>query len=295
MRNASLYLSCLFFLFSSLSIAIEKNNVKKDLPSGVTLFKDVKGEIQLRARQAPLSKIINQIIHKTGVKIHYSAVSETLVTITCSGTTVRPLLECLFGSSDGFIIRYAEDFSAQNQHNQIDEVWLLSSVVPVTQFQSKRRNDSDITSTNEDQAEAVEVGIKNGPLDSTQIDKLLTMAQDENPKQRSTAIATLVNHGSKNNANIASVFKQALSDNDANVRALAVHSLAHFESDGVSAELQQALLDDNASVRLMALGSADNNNTDLLHQALTDTDETVRQMAEAKLEANDKLDEEQKN
>ncbi len=287
MRDASLYLSCLFLLFTDLSIAIEKSTAKEYLPINVTLAKDINGGFRLVSRDAQLTEILNKISEETGVSIHYSTVSKTPVTLSCSGATVKPLLECLFGSSAGFIVRYVENSSTQSKHQQIDQVWLLNTAVILNTFESERSHYGDDLLANE---ELPETGKENSPLDSTQIKELLTMAKAENPKQRVLAITKLVNHGSNDDAYIASAFKQALTDDDVSVRAVAIHGLAQMNGIDASASLQQALLDDNISVRLMALSSVDNN-SNLLLQALTDSDETVRQMAEAKLAVGNKGEE----
>ncbi len=282
MQKVSIYLSCFFLLYTNLSLAIGNSTHQQNSDVRVTFTKDINGELHLVSKKAPLTKILTKISEQTGVGIHYSTLSKTPVTVSCSGVTVKLLLECLFGSNSGLVVQYVEKTSSQNKSQEIDQVWLLDTAVALNSFESEKNQYDDSFLVNKGQQETQETVSHNGPLNEKQINELLILAKAENPKQR--AITKLVNHGPNENASIAHAFEQALADEDVTVRAVAIHGLVHIKGTDANAAIEQALLDDNVTVRLMALSSAANNSK-LLLQALTDSDETVRQMAEAKLAA----------
>ena len=82
---------------------------------------------------------------------------------------------------------------------------------------------------------------------------------------------------------VKAALEQALTDQDANVRAQAISSLAHREGSGAAAAIQEALHDSAVDVRMMAVDGI-TDDIALLQQAINDSDETVRSLAAIKLE-----------
>ena len=78
--------------------------------------------------------------------------------------------------------------------------------------------------------------------------------------------------------------ENALTDQDDNVRAQAISSLAHREGAGAVAAIQEALHDKSIDVRVMAVDGIVNDKA-LLEQAANDSDEIVKSLAIEKLKA----------
>jgi HEAT repeat protein len=114
-------------------------------------------------------------------------------------------------------------------------------------------------------------------------DELLKTAQSNDPIERADAIGALLADGREGDPNVKAVLEQALTDQDANVRAQAVSSLSHREGSDAAGAIQQALHDSSADVRMMAVdGIVDD--IPLLQQAVNDSDESIRSLATIKLE-----------
>jgi hypothetical protein len=234
-------------------------------------------ELQLEVRQMPLAQVLDSIAQKTQVNIHYSALPEGLVTATCVGTALKQVLECLLDKKADLIVRYPRVVASAGGKPQISEVWILGS-----------RLDSVIASaecpTTANMAENGSLTLNQGgqEAEADQTDELLKMAQSKNPEERADAIGSLLAGGREGDPSITAVLEQALTDQDANVRAQAVSTLAHREGSAATGILQQAMQDSSVDVRMMAVDGTDD--VALLQQASNDSDETIRSLATMKLE-----------
>jgi HEAT repeat protein len=77
-----------------------------------------------------------------------------------------------------------------------------------------------------------------------------------------------------------------LKDRDGDVRAAAVNGMALLDAEASFPILSAAMADENASVRLVALDGmdvVDENTLPYYNQALSDSDESVRALAELRL------------
>ncbi len=195
-------------------------------------------ELQLEVRQASLKQVLDKIAGDTGLVIHYSVLPEGSVTATCAGTTLKQVLECLLDHKADLIFRYPGASSRSASPIQPEEVWVLK-----TKFE-------------------VSPGIANSSVYKTVVTQQQTM-------QTTTGAQMDTEHTAPDQTN--ALIEKAGSKNPAD------------RSDAI-AELQEALHDNDASVRLMAVNSI-GNNADLLQQALTDSDAKVRELAAMKLES----------
>jgi HEAT repeat protein len=84
---------------------------------------------------------------------------------------------------------------------------------------------------------------------------------------------------------LKATYMGALSDPDGDVRAAAINGLAVLDGPGSNAILSSAMTDADASVRLAALDGleVDEQSLPLIAQALSDTDESVRALAQLRL------------
>lgn len=252
------------------------------------LISDSKGsELQLEVRQMPLAQVIDSVARKTKVPIHYSVLPEGLVTATCVGTSLKQVLECLLNRRADLIVRYPRNPAKDDSKGQVAEAWILgskldsaSSLANCQATAGSMANTGGITGNgslvfgdNQQDTEA----------EPDLTDELLKTAQSKNPAERAEAIGALLADGREGDPGVKAALEQALNDQDANVRAQAISSLAHREGSGANGAIQQALQDPSVDVRMMAVDGI-SDDIPMLQQAINDSDETVRSLAAAKLE-----------
>ena len=235
-------------------------------------------ELQLEVKEMPLAKVLESISIKSKVPIHYSVLPEGLVTATCVGSSVRQILDCLLARKADLIVRYSDDSGHDETNGQIAEAWILGSrigdaVTPV---------DCSKGGTISKGTLSFQQRIPNSEIDLT--DDLIKASQTKDAIQRAEAMGALMAGGRPGDPTVKAVLEKALTDQDANVRAQAISSLAHREGNGAISAIQEALHDSSADVRMMAVdGIIDD--TALLQQAVNDSDETIRYLAQVKLDA----------
>lgn len=234
-------------------------------------------ELQLEVKQMPLAKVLEIIVKKSEVPIHYSALPKGLVTATCVGSSIKPILECLLDHKADLIFRYVQASDTKNFDKPIAEAWILGSRIESTIATS---DCPTITGDNK-----AMLSFEKNPLNTKpdQTDDLLKAAQAKDPIARAEAIGALLAGGRPDDAGVKNVLEQALKDSDENVRAQAISSLAHREGSSASAAIQEALHDQSADVRMMAVDGITDDKA-LLQQAINDSDESIRALAATKLE-----------
>lgn len=263
------------------SIGDSKANVS------LTLSRDAATKIQLSAEQASLVQVINTIASNTGVPIHYSVLPTEQVTATCVGANVKQILECLLGTDINIVIHYKNPDSATDSGKQPREVWLLGSTLAKKMARFEETDDciKPVVQVKHSKPKIVE---SDAQVDNSEnqrlIETFLQMAQDPDPARRAEAIMGLGSQGQKQDEKVRRVLEGALADKSPRVRGQALFSLTRLEAEDTHEAIRQALHDNDASVRMMAIDSAENN-IDILQQALTDNDKDVREYAAIKLKA----------
>jgi len=236
--------------------------------------------LQVEAKQANLSKLLDEISLKTGISLHYSVLPKAPVTATCMGATAKQVLECLLGSNVDMAFRYPENkAAAAGQQLNPEEVWILGSSLhgPDNAGNGCVSSSAAVTS---------KLAGENGNTDNASpTQQLLRQVNAKSVSDRADAIASLaVDEGSENDTSVRTALEKALSDKSAQVRAQAINALAFREGEvAVSGQLQQALQDSDAGVRMMAVDNIESD-TALLQQALQDKDAGVRDLAQLKLD-----------
>jgi hypothetical protein len=244
-------------------------NTAANAPLSLAITDHLDQGLQLDVRQMRLPQVLDALADKTHIPIHYSALSEDLFTANCVGATFKEALECLLGRKADLIIRYPSKPNQTTSKFQIAEVWVVGSKGSVAK-------DFPVIANTSRQDPNTEAGRK---------DQLLEMAQSQNPQERADAIGGLLGESHSGDLAVTTVLEQALTDEDASVRAQAISSYAHHEnSDAVTQAIREAMNDSSVDVRMMAVDSI-TNDAELLNQALNDSDETIRSLATMKLEA----------
>jgi hypothetical protein len=270
--------ACSFLLMCGALSAAPDDSNPDEQNVRLLITKDMGAELQLEVRQAPLMKVLDAIANKTGVRINYSVLPDELVTATCVGSTVKQVMECLLARKADLVFRYSRQASKTDPHRQPVEAWVLGA-----KFGAGQTNPivCSLPGAQQQTLPAADAKIGSAP-DET--DELVKMASSKIPAERAAAIGRLMAGGRAGDETVRETLEAALSDQDAKVRVQAISSLAHREgAEAVASALQEALHDSDASVRLTAVDNA-GNNIALLNQALTDSNETVRQLAGIRLE-----------
>ncbi len=235
------------------------------------------GGYQLKVRQMPLKRVLDSIADKTKIPLHYSELKEDLVNATCKAVSLKPLLECLLGNKADLIVRYANKQAKAGSIGPVEEAWILGS----------KANGTILKTVSPEAVEAPDKGLISKQNDAATMpdrtEELLAKAHSYNPQERAAAIGDLLAGGRKGDPDVRAALEQALTDQDPEVRVQAISSLSHREGNEALAAIQHTLSDSSDDVRLMAVdGIVDN--VALLQQAVNDRDETIRSLAEIKLE-----------
>ncbi|MDD5274496.1 MAG: HEAT repeat domain-containing protein [Methylovulum sp.] len=240
---------------------------------------DKGSELQLEVRDTPLAQVLNSLAQQLNIPIHYSVLPKNLVTATCVGPTIKQLLACLIAERTDIVFRHSQDSAGKNE---IAEVWIMGSTLANLSAQN------NVCMAKPEQSSDKSANQQTGQNDETEAqraDELLALAQSKNPETRATAIESILTDEIKINPALKTMLEDALADKNADVRAQAISTLAHLEgNNNVTPMLQTALSDESVDVRLMAVDGITDNMT-LLNQAINDSDESVRSLATAKLEA----------
>lgn len=251
----------------------QASHVRVDLRGG-----EPKG-IELEARQAPLSQVLDAIALRLDISIHYSVLPTEPVSATCLGETVKEVMDCLLGPRANLVFRYRNGFLQGEGTGVPVELWVLGSSFAERSPSSAQAECGRVSGNNEPPAHAVVV-------DSGLTEKLLHMAGSEDPMERIGALSQLAGARSVDPGVAEKILQAALSDPNPDVRGQAIYALAQRGWEGAAAFLHEALKDSAPAVRLLAvdgLGS-DAESIAWLRQALRDDDEAVRELAAMKLE-----------
>lgn len=250
-------------------------------PEGTFVFKmtaDKGSELQVEARQMPLAAVLESLTKQTKTPIHYSILPEGLLTATCVGSSLKPVLECLLDRKADIIVRYQNNNDAKVYNSKVAEAWVLGSKLETVNKQACTSFSNNVQSVKK-------VPSDNPPQQTEEIEDILNKAKSTNPNERAEAVGALLGAGDEGNPNIKAALDEALHDKDASVRAQAVSTLAHRSDtkDTAQTAIREALQDSSTDVRRMAV-DAITDDAALLQQAVNDNDEFIRNLAAVKLQ-----------
>ncbi len=274
--------ACALFIFPGMSLSIEIAHREGDRTTGVVITTTQSGALRLQARQATWPQVFDEIANGTGVRVHYSALPPGMVSATCAGSTVKALAKCLLGPRANLVFRYRAGAPETGpDDSQPTEMWVVSTGVGEGQTSAQGQCTPD--------GQKGETSIPEADPQSPEQDEtpmLLEMANAEDAADRAQALSRLTIEGRANDESVRVALEAGLTDDSPEVRAQAINGLASREGAGASEVLREALSDQNADVRLMAVESAglDAQGVAILQQALADQDETIRTLAESKLQ-----------
>ena len=265
------------FIFNGLAIAQEPGSPASKSQGQISLCSAKDGRLQLKVSQMPLAQALDALADKTNTPIHHSKLPGDLFSVSCTEASIKQALECLLRNKADLILRYSD----KQDKAKITEAWVLGTPTQTTAIKPQ----IPMTAEKDDQ-ENQAIFSKNQPAKAAKADRteqLLAQAHSVKSSERAKAISDLLAAGRKGDLIVKTTLEQALSDEDAEVRAQAISSLAHREGSAAASAIQQALEDSSADVRLMAVDGI-TDEADLLQQALNDDDAAIRSLAEIKLE-----------
>ncbi len=254
------------------------DNVSNALQTGqpasiqLTLSKQTDTAIRLEARAAPLAQILKALADKTGAQIHYSVLPEAPVTATCVGANVGQVMDCLVAKQVGLVAH-------KPQKDKPAEFWLLGSSVGSCQAVTVAASPIQkiAAEPTPEALAAAELALQE------HTDHLLKQTQSKDPNQRAEGIGNLGAVGPKNDPVVDEALRNAMTDINADVRVQAIRAIVQRGGDEVADQVGLALKDKDVNVRLTAVSDIQDDET-LLQQALSDSDQSVRDLAKDKLQ-----------
>jgi hypothetical protein len=285
--------TCMFFLMPGFLLANGGLSSKGGQNVVVGMMEERDGALRLEARQASWRQVFDRIASETGVQVHYSALPPVLITATCAGATVKQVLECLLGPNTNLISRYSRGPSGGDLQGQPVEAW----VVGISHGAGQRLEgvgDTGPCPTAGAQGDGgrprpLDASTKTEPVapDPELAETLVRMSGSEDPAERVSALSQLAVERPVEPGIVQGILQTALSDEDPNVRGQAVYAVVRRGGVEAAAVLQDALQDGALPVRLMAVDGlgTDEESIALLKQALTDSEEAVRELAAMKLKS----------
>ena len=226
--------------------------------------------ITLEARAARVGLALDTLSQALRIPIRYANAPEPPVSVTCRAAGLVRVLHCLLGADADLVVTQAET-GKRGSSPQVTSVTVLGSTFR-TPPPSSAAPDS-----------AARPPLRDKTPDTP--DAVLAMTRSADPEQRAVGLERLRRVNGIDDATLKNAYQFALHDADGDVRAAAISGLALLDEAGSSGLLSAAMADEHPSVRLAALDSlALNRDTrPLYEQALTDADETVRELAALRL------------
>jgi hypothetical protein len=234
--------------------------------SGLEVIKDGRGMISVQARDVPVAEVLTALSARSGTPIRFEDAKDVLLTASCHAAGLEPVLRCLLGTDADFAFTYDSIPGKRPGQRELKAVKVLAS-----------------TFLNLPPATGQQSGVGAEPLPS--LGELQAQVHAEEADVRARALEQIGRVGQDDPDMLKATYRGALSDPDGDVRAAAINGLAVLDGPGSAEILSSAMTDADASVRLAALDGleVDEQSLPLIAQALSDTDESVRALAQLRL------------
>jgi hypothetical protein len=224
------------------------------------------GLISLEPHDAPLGRILALIEARGGVRIHALADLDRPVRASFRNRPFDQAISELFGSRAGRVVRHAGSEARAGSEGSPAEVWILEEPESIGGSFAGSRSPAPLVAA--PTAEATEL-----PLEELQ-----RQLADEDPSLRYQALGQIAEGAAGDDDAIRTTLQSALADKDPNVRGLAIQMLAQRDEPAALDVLSAGLRDESVNVRAIAVASIDpqRHGLPLLHEALQDTEESIR-------------------
>jgi hypothetical protein len=236
------------------------------------------GQIDLEVREATLGAALDALAGKAGIPIRYSNAPEQRLNLACHGDSLKPVLLCLLGTDADLFLEYATGGKPAQAATEIAGVTVLASTFSEKSPASPmgQAQDSDGTSTRP----------RSGVDFSTPtVETALRKIRSEDAEERASGLEWLGRIEGVDEPALRAAYEAGLQDRDGEVRATALAGLSTLDRENSTGRLFEAMGDEDPSVRLTAVDRMELNEQSrpYLEQALTDADESVRELAGLRL------------
>lgn len=246
--------------------------------SGIDWIEQSDRSFRLTVTESSLERILDTIGNSTSTRLHYPELTKEPRSLSCAGD-ILTILNCVLGdTSQNVMIRYRESGADRSALRTPEEIWILTS--------RESSANAEFAMKAEHLGTFVGLEAQSNPTrlaelrSREELDRLVRHLRSADPVARVDAITQLAS--AEQDEEALEWIEKALSDHDPAVRAQAVSTLASRGVANKAEILRQALVDEDAGVRLMALDYASEVPT-LLVTMLGDPDDNVRFVANLKL------------
>ncbi len=248
-------------------------------------FRQQDGRITLEARQANWPQLLEAIEHQTGARFHYASLPVYPVSLSLKGQNPHELLSRLFGSATGYACRFTKS-THQSSSGWPQEIWVMGifasnnqnlNLPPLPAIQTSVKDLTD-----EQLEEAVQLQYQR------ELENLIDKAKNGAPDEKNMALVELSTRpeDEANKDEMNALLKEGLHNEDPDVRGQVLFGLASRGGQESYPFLEEGLKDEALGVRVSAvnaINAGEAQGQKLLHQALSDSDATVRSVAQEKL------------
>jgi HEAT repeats len=248
-------------------------------------FQQQGGLISLEARQTTWPQLLETTEQHTGACFHYASLPIYPVSLSLKGRSAQEVLTQLFGSATGYACRFSKS-QHQSASGWPKEIWVMGIIASNSQSQALPPLPSIQTSvkdlTDEQLEEAVQLHYQR-ELDNL-IDKVKNGTQDE--KNQALVELSTRPEDEANKDEMNELLKAGLRNEDPDVRGQVIYGLASRGGAESYALLEEGLKDEALGVRVLAvnaINAGEDQGQKLLRQAISDSDATVRSVAQEKL------------
>ena len=248
-------------------------------------FRD--GLLSVEAKQGTWRQVLSGITEQTGIRFHHALPLVGSVTVSFANLPVRQAIERLFSPKADFVFRYGG--MALSPVSLPKEVWIVGEVGGDSAARIPDQTNQRLAASASQQNPSGQVADK--PMDTTEVEQheleqLWEMTKSSNAATRVQGLSVMANGGIGDRDAIRSDLVAALSEQDPEVRSLAVQTLASYGDPETMNHLSEALRDPDLSVRITAVENVPlkGEGLALLREALTDTDKLIRTSARDRLQ-----------
>ena len=206
--------------------------------------------LHILARQVLFPQLLAGLANDARLHLHYAGLAaQRQVSGDCIGL-LSEVLQCLLGGNINTVVRYGQQGNAE-------EAWIMGTQTDVGFGEIKAADGTDEIAEEEPD--------------------LLAQAVSNDAAQRLFAITQINANNVRDKTLAKKVLSDALADNDPQVRSTAIRSLVGLQGAAAKPELLNMLTDRDVTVRLAAVTIS--NDTEVLQQAQSDSNQQVRDMA----------------
>lgn len=241
---------------------------------GVRIGQQGQGMVSIEARNASVEQVVKALSQQTGVAISLRSQGTTQLNVNCPASELKEAIYCLFGRDADLLMEYAVSPGASSFSAYKKIRILASSLDSDSKPLADKTANNIIESTSSIHLEG-----------NSTVESLLAMTRSSKPQQRLDAINRLASDKTVDPALLGRIIEAGLHDQDGEVRAEALCSMARLGLPGNSVLLEQGLADPDVAVRLAAVDNLalDDRGRELLGKLVEDQDPTVKSLVELKL------------